>query len=275
MSELALKGDLIGQGNTAEVFEWEDKGVLKLYRNGIPEIACTNEFTITQYAYEHMKIAPKPIEIIHSNERIGAVYERLNGKTLLKMMVAKPWKLRKYSKMLAQCHMKMHTKASLSVRTVKEKLLDDIKRVSILSLEEKRLIIAYVDTLSDGDCICHFDFHPDNVIIQNDQYYVIDWMTGCIGNPLSDVARTVILLTYAKMPRAPFLVNAIIKAMQKRICKYYLSEYKKLTNYNFSEMEKWKLPIAAARLSEWIPEGESRQLLDYVKQELSRMERKA
>ena len=108
MSELELKRNLIGQGNTAEIFEWGSDKILKLYRHGLPDDLCVYEFEITRYAYETQKNAPKPFEIIHIDGRIGAVYERLCGKTMLKLMLSKPWHINKYSKMLAQCHITIH-----------------------------------------------------------------------------------------------------------------------------------------------------------------------
>lgn len=270
MSNFESKGKLIGQGNTAEIFEWGNNSVLKLYRSGLPDDLCINEFEITKYANEFLKIAPKPIEVIHSKDRIGAVYERLSGKTMLKLMLSKPWCLNKYSKMLARCHVAIQKKTTLSAITVKEKLRRDIENVSLLSLEEKQLVNEYLDTLPDGDSICHFDFHPDNIMILNDQYYVIDWMTGCVGNPLSDVARTALILNHAEIPRVPFLVKVLVKAFQRRICKIYLSEYLNITGAHLSDIQKWEMPLAAARLCEWIPDGESEALLNLVKKALSK-----
>jgi hypothetical protein len=290
LAELTVKGKLIGQGNTAEIFEWGHQHVLKLYRKGLPEDFCVNEFEITRYAHEYLKIAPKPIELLHIDGRIGAVYERLSGKTMLKLLLSQPWNLRKYSTMLARCHVEIQQNAglsagslssaplstgplsegTLSARTVKEKLRRDIENASLLSFEKKQSINEYLDTLPDGDCICHFDFHPDNIMVLAGQYYVIDWMTGCVGDPLSDVARTALILNYGEIPRVPALVNALVKVLQKRIYKVYLSEYVKMTNASLSDIQKWEMPLAAARLCEWIPDGESRQLLNVVKKELNK-----
>lgn len=265
MTELMLKGELIAQGNTAEIFEWDNHNILKLYRSGLPEYLCTNEFEITKYVYECLKIAPKPIKLINIDGRIGAIYERLVGKTMLKLLLSKPWSFKKYSKLLARSHVEIQQKATLSAITVKEKLVRDIKNVTLLTLEEKQLLYKYIDTLPDGDSICHFDFHPDNIMLVDEKYYVIDWMTGCIGNPLSDVARTALLLNFSEIPRVPEFVNRWIKLFQKKICHTYLTEYLELTGSTLSDIQKWELPVAAARLCEWIPEQESRRLLDIVK----------
>lgn len=284
MSERIVKGKLIGQGNTAEIFEWGHQHVLKLYRSGLPEDFCINEFEITRYAHEYLKIAPKPIELVHIDDRIGAVYERLSGKTMLRLLLSQPWRLRRYSMMLARCHVEIQKKAAPSAGTlptgtlssgipsavtVKNKLRRDIENVSLLSFEEKKLVNKYLDTLPDGECICHFDFHPDNIMVLAGQYYVIDWMTGCVGDPLSDVARTALILNCGEIPRVPSLVNALVKVLQKKIYKIYLTEYVKLTGTSLSDIQKWEMPLAAARLCEWIPDGESKILLSIVKKQLS------
>ena len=91
-----------------------------------------------------------------------------------------------------------------------------------------------------------------------------------MGDPLSDVARTALILNNAEIPRAPLPVKALVKLLQKRIYKIYISEYIKLTGSRLSDIQKWEMPLAAARLCEWIPDGESRKLLQIVKRELNR-----
>ena len=268
MSGLDSKGNLIGQGNTAEIFEWGSDKIIKLYRHGLPDDLCVHEFEITKYAYETLKIAPNPIEIVRVDGRIGAIYERLSGKTMLKLMLSKPWRISKYSKMLAQCHVSMQKSADMRTETVKEKLRRDIESISLINLQEKQLIFKYLEDLPDGNIICHFDFHPDNIMISADKYYVIDWMTACAGNPLSDIARTALILNYAEIPRVPAFVNRLIGIFQKSIYRRYLREYIRLTGVDFSDIQKWELPVAAARLCEWIPDGESKRLVAFVKKEL-------
>jgi Ser/Thr protein kinase RdoA (MazF antagonist) len=269
MTDSAVMGKMLSQGNTAQIFEWGEDRILKLYRPGIPDDFCTYEFMVTQYAYEQLQVTPKPMEIVHVDSRIGAVYERIDGNTMLKSMLAKPWTLDKCSKILAQCHIALQRPVNIPLTTVKEKLKREIESVSLLSANEKSSILQYLDTLPDGNALCHFDYHPDNIMIFAGQYRVIDWMTGCMGDPLSDTARTALILNYAEIPRASFIVNFIAGLFQKSIRKKYLREYASLTNASIPDIEKWELPLAAARLCEWIPDGESKKLLSLVRQKLA------
>ena len=42
--------------------------------------------------------------------------------------------------------------------------------------------------------VCHYDFHPVNVLVGPDGWVVIDWLTVAAGPPAADLARTLVLL---------------------------------------------------------------------------------
>ncbi|WP_308530680.1 aminoglycoside phosphotransferase family protein [uncultured Paenibacillus sp.] len=63
----------------------------------------------------------------------------------------------------------------------------------------KQEIMDYLKSLPDGTRLCHGDFHPENVMI-GERNWVIDWMTGMIGNPAGDVARTLLLFRFGTLP---------------------------------------------------------------------------
>ena len=44
-----MKGRLIGEGRTAEIWTYEDQKVMKLYRDGIPGEHITREYNISRY----------------------------------------------------------------------------------------------------------------------------------------------------------------------------------------------------------------------------------
>lgn len=262
------KGQFLSQGNTSEIYEWEPGKILKLYREGLPDRLCLEEFSITKNVYERLRISPEPFETVRIDGRAGAVYEQIRGETMIKSIASKPWTYKKYAGMLAQCHARIQIPVNFKLTTVKEKLKKDIEATKLLSDAEKRQIHRYIASLPDGNSLCHFDFHPGNVMVSGAQCRVIDWMTACIGDPLSDAARTVLLLSFAEIPKAPFWVNALAKTVQKKICKAYLSEYLKLTGAEFADIQKWVLPLAAARLREWISEKEAQKLVRSIKTEL-------
>ena len=49
-------GKLIGQGRTAEVYEYSTGKIIKLFRNGIPANVIKNEYRISLELYFNIKI---------------------------------------------------------------------------------------------------------------------------------------------------------------------------------------------------------------------------
>lgn len=78
-------------------------------------------------------------------------------------------------------------------------LKSQILEAPMLSEEEKSVILKYLEKLPEGTRLCHGDFHPDNVLM-DEQLWVIDWMTGVVGEPAGDAARSVVMFSLGAMP---------------------------------------------------------------------------
>jgi Ser/Thr protein kinase RdoA (MazF antagonist) len=69
-----------------------------------------------------------------------------------------------------------------------------INSADALSVSLKASLLKTLDTLPDGNRVCHGDFHPANVLMSGKDANIIDWIDAARGNPLADVARTTIIL---------------------------------------------------------------------------------
>lgn len=262
---------LLCQGNTAEVYLYDETKILKLFRKDFPLEIIATEFDVTKSISSELALAPKVFSVVEYKNRYGLLYEKIDGKDMIAEMMQKPYKLRSYSKALANTHAKIHNSTIDLNLDIKTKLTNNINATVDLAEQDKVKIITYLKTLPDGKSLCHFDFHPGNVMIKNNEFYVIDWMTACNGNAACDVARTFLLLCYGELLYANFFVKLIAHIVEKHIGRVYLRQYKKLTGVTDAEIKKWLLPIAAARLIEWIPKSEKNKLLKFVKKELSKI----
>lgn len=268
MAEDEHKGKLIGQGYTAEIYELGKDKILKLYRKSLPDFLCELEFNATKNIYDRFKISPYAYRIVEIEGRKGAIYEKVVGKTMLEEMVSRIWTLKKQSRELAHLHLSIHKKIDFILPTVKTKLKKDIQRVPELSDVEKEYLYQYIDTLPNGDTLCHFDFHPGNIIIRNGKAVVIDWMTASKGHASSDVARTSVMLKYSDVPLKSSILKKLVRRIKLTVYNEYIKEYLKISETEIKDIEIWEFPIAAARLSEWVPKDEKARLLDLVRKQM-------
>lgn len=107
------------------------------------------------------------------------------------------------------------------------------------------IIRKKIDALPDGDCLCHGDYHPGNVWInENGEVQAIDFMNICFGPREYDIARTHFLITQGGMPEglAEEQEN-YIRQMQQILGKEYL----KLMRVEKDDLEKYLDVIAICR----------------------------
>lgn len=262
---------LIGQGRTADIYEFQDDTIIKLYKQSFPHDAIVQEFEVSKFVYSLGINTPLPVKITQADSRTGIVYERIHGTSLLKLITTMPWLIDKHSKTLAKLHYDIHSHPDVSgeLRDQKGCLIENINKAPLLDKDEKEKIIAYLQELPTKSKLCHGDFHPDNVLV-GEQTIIIDWMTGMSGNPAGDVARTALLLSIGTMPEeSPQMVKNMVTKLRNRIKSVYLKHYMRWSGLALSDIESWILPVAAARLTEWLPDEEKEKLIKIIRERLS------
>jgi hypothetical protein len=57
--------------------------------------------------------------------------------------------------------------------------------------------------------------------------------------------------------------------MRSRLAKAYLKRYLQLSGLHKKDISGWRIPLAAARLTEWVPESEKNVLLAEINKAIS------
>jgi aminoglycoside phosphotransferase (APT) family kinase protein len=158
---------------------------------------------------------------------------------------------------------------SNEVPELKAILIRNIKMHELLPAESKKKIIDYLERLPDGTMLCHGDYHPDNILLQDGKAFVLDWMTASRGNPQADVARTSVLLQWAQPgPGTPRVLRALLGTVRNKFYNRYIHHYLQLSGARLEDIERWELPVMAARLMEWIPKTEKELLISKINEKL-------
>lgn len=259
------KGKLIGQGRTAEVFEWGENRLLKLYRSGFPKAAIENEFRVSLALFNKNLPVPEVDRFVELDDRLGIVYERVNGRTMMSLLSSKPWKVVGEAQKLAELHKAIQIDIDAKIPSQKLRLKESIAKSEILSDKLKVDLFGVLQRLPDGNVLCHGDFHPENVMVSKNKVVVIDWMTATMGNPLSDVARTSIILKFGVVPEHKSKIETnIINFGRVKFFTEYIKHYLKITGVSRESIERWEVVLAAGRLIEWLPPKEKEKLLGFV-----------
>lgn len=253
----------IAEGRTAEVYEWDNGYVLKLFHDWCPPHWVEHEAMVAHAITTAGIPSPAVGEIVEVNHRRGLVYERVTGISMLQDMNMHPWTIFKYARTLAELQVKINQLYISGLWSYKEGLMYTIGRAPHLDEELRERVLNHLGSIADGDKVCHGDFHPGNVLLTEKGAVVIDWMTASIGNPWADVARTSMILTIGAKSAGKQL-RPMIRLFTSLYHRAYLKRYMSLIPDGNNELKKWTPVIAAARLDERI-KGEEEALIGMVR----------
>ena len=108
-------------------------------------------------------------------------------------------------------------------------------------------MLTRLDSMPKHIKLCHGNFTPENIIINDKGTYVVDWVAARQGNASADVAKTYLLLSL----------------QSKDIAERYMNLFCEKTNTSKKYVQDWLPIVAAARLTEQKPE-EKELLMKWV-----------
>jgi aminoglycoside phosphotransferase (APT) family kinase protein len=257
----------IGQGRTAEIFAWEDGRVLRLFREGASRAWVRHEMEIYRSVGRSGISCPAvyPVAsedgLIEIGGRFGFVMDRIDGRSMLQVAIAKPWRLWRYAGWFARLHRTMHAEAAQDLPSQAERFHRIVDRVSeAVGSEIADRVRGMIEEMWEGDAVCHGDFHPDNVLMSDRGPIIIDWGPATLGCPAADVAWTVYLLRLGAAPPGTGPLQRLMLALFRRLfLAAYRRAYLRGSRVEWSEVERWEPAIAVIRLGDGIPE--ERELL--------------
>jgi len=256
-------GHQIALGRTAEIFAWGDgeRYVIKLPREGFTNDMIAYEAKITQQLTPLGLPMPAMIETAQVGDRLGIVYERINGLELGKQLEARPWTLFNIARRMADLHFAIHQhSAPPELPSLRERMRREISTADLHESARQR-ILAVFETLPDSDRVCHVDFHMLNVLSTANGDVVIDWISASRGHPFADVARSSISILL--WPPRKSLMNTVQSLVQLLMDTTYLRRYTRHQPAIARHMPRWIVCSAASRLAEQIP-GEREILLRII-----------
>jgi tRNA A-37 threonylcarbamoyl transferase component Bud32 len=253
---MTLKNDLgspIAYGRTAEMFEWEDGQVLKLFHDwfGLEDIRF--ERRINQAVHASGLPVPAVGEIVGVDDRNGLLYQRVVGTEMWE--VIRPWNILRLADQMAGLHAEMHASTiQVDIPDQYQRLVNKINSASALPNDLQLKALGALEDMPKGKRLCHGDFHPGNILVSDNKAVTIDWVDATLGNPLADLARTAILHLGAVHTRQ--ISNPLHKIMARIFHDRYIRTYFTLRPGGEGEYTRWQPIVAAARLSENIAEVE-------------------
>jgi aminoglycoside phosphotransferase (APT) family kinase protein len=189
-------------------------------------------------------------EIVEVANRFGLVYARVEGRPMVASMLARPWTIGHYARLLAELQAQVHAvRAPLALPTQRERFRWRLERGGRLPPRLQEAALRALEALPDGEALCHADFHHNNVLMTAQGPIIIDWNDSARGDPASDIAWTWILIATGG---APWWGRPLVYWL----CQAYRRRALQLHSIDPSLTRRWTAVAAATRLCDDILSGQ-------------------
>jgi thiamine kinase-like enzyme len=192
----------LGEGISAQVYT-DGVYAYKIYHKGYSIHNMKFETQVQNEIYRHTDLNVAKYEIINDQIRM-TLFE---GKTLAERIIKENYLegFNDFIELQMQFFKYEHLNLADSFQTFSTQIKqtdtdDDLKQRALDSLN--RIKKVYV--------LCHFDYHPENVMYHKNVPYVIDWTNAKLGNPVMDIASTYIIFRLYAEKFADMYLNTMI-----------------------------------------------------------------
>ena len=217
----------IGAGRTAEVYDYKDDKVLKLFYSAFSTNIIEDEYLIAKNISTTTSLVPKVYDIVHTRNRTGIVYEKIKGEMLSDYLSGNIISTRKIIRKFVQTQKRISNINVENVPSHTNKLRQKITSSCLLSDSEKEIVLKYLSIINNNE-LCHGDYHPENVFVdQNHDFKVIDWANMFVSNKYLDIARTYYLIKSGQSLNGKTKLGSLIEWFGRQIiAKLYWEEVK-------------------------------------------------
>jgi aminoglycoside phosphotransferase (APT) family kinase protein len=209
MAAAGPPGELIGAGRTADVYAIGRGRVLRRNRAGGDVQAEAELMT-------YLGRAGYPVPEVYDAGGTDLVMERLEGRDMLADLASRPWRARRYGRLLAQLHDRLH----------------QIPAPGSLAA-----------AFGPGDKVLHLDFHPGNVMLTSRGPVVIDWTNVRSGAAGADVAMAYLIMASSEVDQVPAPVIPLVRSVRAAL----IGQFRRSVS---DDPEPHLVPVARARLED-------------------------
>jgi tRNA A-37 threonylcarbamoyl transferase component Bud32 len=240
----------IARGRTAEIHALRPGWVVKVYGEEHGREKAARERRSLAWAADQGVSVPCVGRVVCRQGRYGLSMARVEGRNGMNVILAGGVDVAEEAVKIAMLQMSVNRAPGGRLPDRREFLKSRCECCDDLTAPEKKALVGLLSDLPDGDRLIHGDFHPGNVIWSPAGPVIIDWVDACRGDPVSDVARSLVLFG-APVPGEPPADEA-----RAIFTKTYLDAYQRLTGNPLERLSEWVLVTSAARMADGAAQGD-------------------
>jgi tRNA A-37 threonylcarbamoyl transferase component Bud32 len=247
-------GRELARGSRSSVSLYGDGAIVKIPSPSTPDSWIAYEARYAAALYAVGAPVPRLLGMTTVEGRSASVYEFVEGRSLWEDIVDRPEAMGEHAHVLAAAQVQIFSLVPpLGLPAQRDRLGSKIRRAARLFDPS---LVAAINLLPPTDRlrVCHGDMHPSNIIMNaRSGPIVVDWFDGSLGDPVADVARTLILLARASGNRgARNYLDGGTPALIDSLRSSYVEAISELMPIDAEGLRQWEVVSAVAQLAEGV-----------------------
>ena len=207
LREISVEGcELIGSGGYGKVYRIDPETIVKVYNPTISLDMVQLERNVAQKAF--LKGVPTAIsfDVVKCADSYGVVFELLDAKTVAQIIDKDPSLVREMGKKSAEMLKSIHNIVveDEALPNRKTEALEWHKKIApYLTQEEADEILTFIQNMPDSKTFLHGDFNSKNIMVNGDEFLLIDIGDAACGHPVFDVAGLILAYLYLPQSKMP------------------------------------------------------------------------
>ena len=191
LREVSVDGcAVIGRGASGTVYRLEEDKILKLYHPFRTREEIEKERLLAREAVISGIPSVITYDMVHCGDSYGIVFEMLHSDTLGSAFTHAPERTEeyvgRYVDFVRQLHeIPLRSGVFPKLKTVLHEKVPALS--SCCSGEELALLHSLIDSIPDRDTLVHGDLHPGNIMLQGEEFLLIDLPDVTVGGKVWDL----------------------------------------------------------------------------------------
>ena len=195
--------------------------------------------------------APRLLGVEQIGGRTASVWERAEGTTMWQLIVDRPQQSAALGALLADFQQELLALVPpVTLPRQRDRLVSKIRRAAATVDASLARAIALLPPQAGTPRLCHGDLHPSNVILGRAGAMIVDWFDACRGDPVADVARSLLLSDGAGTPEH---LPGSDPATLRTLTVAYLGRLRGYLEIDDDLLARWRAVNAVARVAEGVP----------------------
>jgi aminoglycoside phosphotransferase (APT) family kinase protein len=248
-------GDIVARGTRSTVFAYGRGAVAKVPVPSTPDDWIRYEARYAEAARVAGAPAPRLVGLEQIDGRVASIWEHAVGISMWQLVVDDPGRAAEQGRLLADLqHGLLALVPPVTLPRQRDRIEAKIRRTAATIDPSFGRALALLPPPTGTPRLCHGDLHPSNVLLTDDGPILVDWLDAARGDPLADVARS-LLTMLADGADPPSHLPGADRATLGTLTDAFLARVDEHLGIDHDVLARWQAVGAVARMAEGVQNG--------------------